>query len=539
MFSFSRRGAERCRREIKARIRAAWNPADAEVSALQYGRRPQGTGTGTGARAAGAARLGGRSRCAPARARAPRGSAPGSLRGAGRGPRACLGACSLLSCASCLCGSAPCILCSCCPCSHNSTLSRLFFTVFLFLGVLVCVIMLSPGVESQLYKLPWVCNEGTGSHVVLQGHIDCGSLLGHRAVYRMCFAMAAFFFLFSLLMICVRSSRDPRAAIQNGFWFFKFLIFVGITVGAFYIPDGSFSNIWFYFGVVGSFIFLLIQLLLLIDFAHSWNQRWLCKAEECDSRAWYAGLFFFTLLFYALSIAAVALLFVYYTQPGACYEGKAFIGLNLTLCVCVSIVAVLPKIQDAQPNSGLLQASVITLYTMFVTWLALSNVPDQKCNPHLLTHFGNGTVLAGPEGYETHWWDAPSIVGLVVFILCTVFISLRSSDHRQVNSLMQTEERPPVLDATQQQQVVLSEGRAFDNEQDGVTYSYSFFHLCLVLASVHIMMTLTNWYRPGETRKMISTWTAVWVKICASWTGLLLYLWTLVAPLLLPNRDFS
>lgn len=75
--------------------------------------------------------------------------------------------------------------------------------------------------------------------------------------------------------------------------------------------------------------------------------------------------------------------------------------------------------------------------------------------------------------------------------------SLRSSDHRQVNSLMQTEECPPVLDATQQQQqqVVVSEGRAFDNEQDGVTYSYSFFHLCLVLASVHIMMTLTNWYR--------------------------------------------
>ncbi|XP_057402296.1 uncharacterized protein LOC102999270 [Balaenoptera acutorostrata] len=59
---FSRRGAERCRREIKARIRAAWKPADAVVSALQSRRRwrwrPQGTGTGTGARAAGAARLG-------------------------------------------------------------------------------------------------------------------------------------------------------------------------------------------------------------------------------------------------------------------------------------------------------------------------------------------------------------------------------------------------------------------------------------------------------------------------------------------------
>uniref|UniRef100_A0A8C9K5A4 Serine incorporator 2 n=1 Tax=Panthera tigris altaica TaxID=74533 RepID=A0A8C9K5A4_PANTA len=440
--------------------------------------------------------------------------------------------------ASCLCGSAPCILCSCCPSSPNSTVTRLIFTAFLFLGVLVSVIMLSPGVESQLYKLPWVCEEGAGPPAVLQGHIDCGSLLGHRAVYRMCFATAAFFFLFTLLMLCVRSSRDPRAAIQNGFWFFKFLVLVGITVGAFYIPDGSFSNVWFYCGVVGSFLFILIQLVLFIDFAHSWNQRWLGKAEECDSRAWYAGLFFFTLLFYTLSIAAVTLLFIYYTHPGPCYEGKVFIGLNLTLCVCVSIVAVLPKVQDAQPNSGLLQASVITLYTTFVTWLALSSVPDQKCNPHLLTHLSNGTILAGPEGYETHWWDAPSIVGLIIFILCTVFISLRSSDHRQVNNLMQTEECPSALEATQQQQVATCGGRAFDNEHDGVTYSYSFFHFCLVLASLHIMMTLTNWYRPGEARKMISTWTAVWVKICASWAGLLLYLWTLVAPLLLQN-DFS
>lgn len=26
------------------------------------------------------------------------------------------------------------------------------------------------------------------------------------------------------------------------------------------------------------------------------------------------------------------------------------------------------------------------------------------------------------EDYSTVWWDAPSIVGLVIFILCTFFI---------------------------------------------------------------------------------------------------------------------
>lgn len=46
--------------------------------------------------------------------------------------------------------------------------------------------------------------------------------------------------------------------------------------------------------------------------------------------------------------------------------------------------------------------------------------------------------------------------------------------------------------------------------------------------------------RPDESLQVLtSPWTAVWVKICSSWAGLLLYLWTLVAPLVLPDRDFS
>lgn len=61
----------------------------------------------------------------------------------------------------------------------------------------------------------------------------------------------------------------------------------------------------------------------------------------------------------------------------------------------------------------------------------VSQSSDQKCNPHLLTSFGNDSVLAGAESYETQWWDAPSIVGLVIFILCTLFIRCAWGQERE------------------------------------------------------------------------------------------------------------
>ena len=35
----------------------------------------------------------------------------------------------------------------------------------------------------------------------------------------------------------------------------------------------------------------------------------------------------------------------------------------------------------------------------------------------------------------------------------------------------------------------------WDDETDGVSYNYTFFHLSLFFASLYIMMTLTHWYR--------------------------------------------
>ncbi|XP_042362464.1 serine incorporator 2 [Plectropomus leopardus] len=456
---------------------------------------------------------------------------------------ACLAVGSLASCASCLCGSASCLLSSCCPSTYNSTVSRLAFSFLLLLGTLVSVIMILPGMEEHLKKIPGFCLGGTAIPGI-ENKVNCDIIVGYKSVYRMCFAMACFFFLFSIIMIRVRSSKDPRAAIQNGFWFFKFLLLVGITVGAFFIPNGIFHTVWYYFGAVGSFIFIIIQLILLVDFAHSWNQSWLEKAENGNTKCWFAALLSFTIIHFALAFTAVVLFYIFYTQPDDCTEHKVFISLNFIFCIIVSIVAVLPKVQEAQPSSGLLQASIISLYTMYVTWSAMSNNPNRKCNPSLLSLVQPSSPTPPPGPLPTaapgnvQWWDAQGIVGLIIFLFCTLYASIRSSNNTQVNKLMQTEEGQGLTADTVSEEDGVR--RAVDNEEDGVTYSYSFFHFSLFLASLYIMMTLTNWYKPDSNyQTMQSAMQAVWVKICSSWLGLAIYLWTLVAPLVLPDRDFS
>ncbi|KAM8946089.1 serine incorporator 3 [Pelodytes ibericus] len=467
-----------------------------------------------------------------------------------------LGICSVASWIPCLCSSATCLLCRCCPSTGNSTVTRLVYAFLMLLGTLLSCIMLTPGISDQLKKVPGFCEGGFGTQLVHgNGYVDCNMLVGFKAVYRVGFAMSMFFLGFCLLMIGVKTSKDPRAAMHNGFWFFKVLAVVGIMVGAFYIPEGPFTRAWFYIGMGGAVSFIVIQLLLLVDFAHSLNETWVERMEEGNTKCWYAVLLSVTSLLYVLSGIAVVLFYVFYTRSDGCTENKIFISVNLILCVIISVISIIPKVQEYNPRSGLLQSSLITLYTMYLTWSAMSNEPDRSCNPSLMSLISNiasptispsnkTLLLPSPEPPKSlQWWDAQSIIGLVLFVFCLVYSSIRNSTNSQVNKLTLSGNDTPMLDDTTG---IGSDGedggvrRVLDNEKDGVQYSYSIFHLMLCLASLYIMMTLTNWYSPdADLKTMTSKWPAVWVKISSSWFCLFLYVWTMVAPMVFQNRDFS
>ena len=267
----------------------------------------------------------------------------------------------IVSSMACCVGSAACGCCSsCCPTCRSSTTSRIMYSGILVLMTAISLIIRIPGLQEQMAKIPYLCDDSniTMMNGIIKwdtsGKLDCAALGSYIFVYKVCFPVAIFFFLMSLIMIEVRSSKDIRAPIQNGFWLWKYLIIIAAIIGSVAGMPDDFAYPWMIIAYIGAFIFIIIQLLLLVDFAHTWNETWLENAENKD-KSWMCGIaFFFSFNFIAI-VAGNVLLYVYYTKCDGNALNITVITINLILCVLVSVTSILPGVQEHNPHSGLLQ----------------------------------------------------------------------------------------------------------------------------------------------------------------------------------------
>lgn len=412
---------------------------------------------------------------------------------------------------------------------------------------------MAPSVGEQLIKVDALCHTIkpvltlTGQTDNCQSAADVAKLfIGYPAVYRVCLGLACFFFLFMVIMINVQSSKDPRSKIQNGFWFFKVLIVVGIVIGAFFIKDPTFEIAWMVIGAIGAFLFLLIQLILIVDFAHGWSASWLEKYDETKNKCWFVSLVIFAVLFYLIFVGIVIVLYIFYASDGDCKINKFFVSVNLIFCVIVSIVSCIPKIQEVNPHSGLLQSSFISMYVMYLTWSSMASGTNSSCNPQVICTLGkNETYCAGStdstsQGFQTFSYDV--VIPIVILLICVFYAGFSSSRNTAINKVRgcPTKEEEGNTAVPSSDEDGKGGQNVYDDEEDTVTYSYTFFHFMFLLATLFIMMTLTRWYRPSTEKVTLNgSDAAVWVKIVASWVCLMIYFWSLVAPLICKNRVFD
>ncbi|CAN6452830.1 unnamed protein product [Victoria cruziana] len=182
-------------------------------------------------------------------------------------------------------------------------------------------------------------------------------------------------------------------------------------------------------------------------------------------------------------------------------------------------------------NGSLLPASVISVYCAYLCYSGLSSEPrDYACN-----------------GLSNHSAASLSslILGMLLTVLSVVYSALRAGSSTTFLSPPSSpmSVKAPLLSSKDVEKGKEDEKKDDEKKEEArpVTYSYTFFHLIFALASMYSAMLLTGWTSSSsDSDELVDVgWTSVWVRICTEWLTAALYVWTLLAPLVLPDREFS
>ena len=411
---------------------------------------------------------------------------------------------------------------------EKSRITRIVYVVVLLFITMLSILLLTPRAMAKIL---------TDKVCVKIGRKTCEILHGPAPVYRLFMTTSGCHLIMSIMLIGVTKSTQKRSWLQNHFWIFKFIFFAGAGSAFLFYPKTQYTGeIWHFFGLNSAFAYIILQFILLIDIIHSFNTRVVRLIETSDTTRTsiylYMVLWVPTALFYILSIIGTASLLKMYGLRQECNNNTFFIGFHIYMCFSATCISVNPAVQKARPKSGLLQSSVVALYSTYILWITLSNEPDDQCNP-------NREFIYPVQPLR----NVQMVVGLILAFVILFTFSIRKVQYPQYGN-----SQPPhqhQMASAEHESIMTSmnlihlEGAVVDDETHGVEYSYSFFHGVLCLAALYIMMTLTCWYRPEEGEhhsvKMIAGWGSIWIKLCSGIFSVFTYIWTLIAPVIFPR----
>jgi len=347
--------------------------------------------------------------------------------------------------------------------------------------------------------------------------------LRNQAVYRVGFTLttlATIAFLFSLL------GKQAANGIHRNAWALKFVLLPILTMVWMFVPNSvfdGFSEACVYL----SFIFIIIQLVSIVDFAYTINESLVEKYQETEKTVWLVLLIAGSVILVLSSWTGVALIYVYYTATLSKWVNSVTFVVGLLLAV----FAATPWC----PHGSLLTSACVMAYTTFTTWAAVVASPDYR----------------DEEAKDSGWRLA---LGLILASLSLGWSSYSLASQPDLFHVNGANSSPPAADSQRETNVVDvgdKSGEEGDEETGTSTAlqggggaagndsfeSLLWFNFVMVTASFYITMLCSNW-KLGSAEMYGRGWSVFWVQICGTWAVLLLYLWTLVAPIVFPERDF-
>ena len=478
-------------------------------------------------------------------------------------------------------------ICSCCMNKNvnplmrtftSSIATRIMYAVIFMFNSILSWMSLSNSITKLVEKFTWglfkfgnmYCKEEEGC-------------IGFTSVQRINFSLGLLHLILASLLIGVKSTRNPRAVIQNGYWLTKLFALTSFIVISYLIPDSFFVFWGNYISIIFSTMFIGIGLILLVDFAHEWAETCIEKIEEgeisldytddnngtcsevCNfegANLWKKLLVGGTLSMYTGVIIMTILMYMYFAQEG-CSMNKTVITMNLIFTLLITAFSISPTVQEYNPNAGLAQSSMCCVYCTYLIFSACLSEPDDKlCNP-LIRSSGTRTITVimgaimtfGAVAYTTTRAAANSAFNHtsststtldtfsrnVLTQQPTAIPSMRYEALRQAvneGSLPESALNDYLSDDEDDSDNTFSYG---EEERDSIKYSYVLFHIIFFLATQYIaaLLTINVAVTPSDEGGFVPvgrTYFNTWLKVCSSCVCYLLYGWTLVAPAVFPDR---
>jgi hypothetical protein len=310
--------------------------------------------------------------------------------------------------------------------------------------------------------------------------------------------------------------------------------------------DPLFTDIYLNIARVGAALFVLFQQVVFVDLAHNWNDGWVEKSDKAESeetgsgQKWLYAILVSAAFLFLVSILGWVFLFYFF---GECGINVAFISVTIILSVLVTVA------QLSGTEGSLLASSLISAYATMLCYNAVTRNPDPVCNPRLggddalsvaigisLTLVSLGYVGWSSTADKTlgRNGEEDDENGEDIKVSTT-----KSSEGKErvggiVTNYQSTKDIPLGTDAEADELVEETVPPTFSNNWR--------LNISLAVVTCWFSMALTGWgsiQADGNVANPQVGKVNMWIIIASQWVALLLYAWTLVAPRLFPDRDFS
>jgi hypothetical protein len=412
----------------------------------------------------------------------------------------------------------------CTPCRKagvsEKNYAKVGYVIFQLGWVIMAIIMLYTAkslVEVLPHFLQCPTESGGGS-----------SCMGVSAIIRMSFSLMC---LHIVVFVLILARNDTVAIFHDGCWLLKNLFVFGFFLGMLYVPN-SFFHGYASFARYVSVIFLFYQALLMLIVAYKINNKLVGNYDEEDRGAKCNAMILIGITGF-LTVLNIIFISFQYKWFGGCAYNDVIISVTLIMSVLFYGAIFLKPREDA----SILTSTIVVSYILYLNYSALSSDPA-SCNP--MKESSSNTLMN-------------IIFGL--FFTMISLVSISTSVKKTGEGNVTTAMNGAMMEDEEGQELLPRNKSVGDRTFRGKTYSAEEMHVfpistatilfqaLLVLSSVYYAMLLTNWGSPqtfgDSTDFYAANNTSYWVKLVAEWLTMAVYTFSLVAPLIFPDRQFG